>query len=198
MKVKVEFLDDAGKTLMVETHHRRNDTFNVDRTDHIMSGESNVFDVPASGRLIVNMPTATEAAVYSREQAASISPSAQKNSDVEPDAPDPMHGKPTRKDLDDALAKLPDDQTDPDYVVASMKQHWGDVFTDADEKTVRSKVVKRTPPQGGVAKPQGMTTAANAPQVGTAATPTGVKTTTMPNTTPATGSPPQGGSTEKK
>lgn len=49
---------------------------------------------------------------------------------------------PTREKLDAALAALPGDYTDPDYVVGSMRVHFGTIFTDADEKTARERVVK--------------------------------------------------------
>jgi len=47
---------------------------------------------------------------------------------------------PTRAELDSALASLPGTYTDPDYVVRSMRSHFGDLFTDADEATVRDLV----------------------------------------------------------
>ena len=48
---------------------------------------------------------------------------------------------PTRADLDAALAALPGEYTDADYVVNGMRAHYGDLFTAKDEKAVR-KVVK--------------------------------------------------------
>ncbi|UIS24756.1 hypothetical protein P9A53_gp23 [Xanthomonas phage vB_Xar_IVIA-DoCa6] len=47
-----------------------------------------------------------------------------------------------RKELDQAIAGLPGDHTDPDYVVNSMRNHWGDLFTAGDELMVREVVVK--------------------------------------------------------
>lgn len=49
---------------------------------------------------------------------------------------------PTREDLDAAIASLPGDQTDPDYVVNAMRSHFGDLFTAGDELMVRETVVK--------------------------------------------------------
>lgn len=47
---------------------------------------------------------------------------------------------PTREQLDAALAALPGEYKDADYVVNQMRAHWGDVFTDADEAKVRELV----------------------------------------------------------
>lgn len=45
-----------------------------------------------------------------------------------------------RMHLDHALAQLPGDQTDPEYVVRMMRSFYGDLFTDADELLVRDLV----------------------------------------------------------
>lgn len=50
--------------------------------------------------------------------------------------------KPTRADLDAALATLPGEEKDPDYVVRAMRSHFGAVFTEADEAKVRDLVKK--------------------------------------------------------
>lgn len=214
MKVKVEFLEEGDKTLMVETHQKRNETFNIMKSDHIMAGDSLVFDLPVNGRLIVNAPSAVEAAVYDRDQAASISPSKQSNVEGKADAPvgaaDPKTKKPTRAELDAELAKLPNTQTDPDYVVKAMQSHWGDVFTADDEKVVRAKVQKRTPPTGGAAKPTTSTTTTpnsapvhsnespNSVDSRAPATP-GATPNTPPNASPGAGAnATPGGNTEKK
>ncbi len=47
---------------------------------------------------------------------------------------------PTRQELDTALAALPGENTDPEYVVRAMRAHFGALFTDADEATVRAAV----------------------------------------------------------
>lgn len=47
---------------------------------------------------------------------------------------------PTRAELDGALAALPGDNTDADYVVRGMRSYFGGLFTDDDEKTVREVV----------------------------------------------------------
>ena len=46
----------------------------------------------------------------------------------------------TRTDIDKALAALPGDQTDQEYVVGAMRNHYGDLFTADDEKSVRELV----------------------------------------------------------
>lgn len=48
---------------------------------------------------------------------------------------------PTREELDAAIAGLPGDNTDPDYVVNAMRTHFGDLFTAGDELMVREAVV---------------------------------------------------------
>lgn len=47
-----------------------------------------------------------------------------------------------RAELDAALEHLPGDNNDPEYVVNAMRNHFGDVFTDADEDKVRELVKK--------------------------------------------------------
>lgn len=54
--------------------------------------------------------------------------------------PEPQTPK-TREALDAALASLPGDQKDPEYVVRSMKEYFGDLFTDEDEARVRELVI---------------------------------------------------------
>ncbi|WP_428309259.1 hypothetical protein [Hydrocarboniphaga sp.] len=46
----------------------------------------------------------------------------------------------TRADLDAALAQLPGDQADADYVVKSMRSFYGSLFTAKDEAAVRAAV----------------------------------------------------------
>lgn len=45
-----------------------------------------------------------------------------------------------------ALNQLPGDYRDADYVVRAMREHFGDVFTEADEDLVRDRV-KPSPPK---------------------------------------------------
>lgn len=52
---------------------------------------------------------------------------------------------PTREDLDKAIAALPGTETDADYVVRAMGAHFGEVFTDDDEKRVRELVKADAP-----------------------------------------------------
>jgi hypothetical protein len=56
---------------------------------------------------------------------------------------------PTRKQLDEALAGLPGEQTDPDYVVNSMRSFFGDLFTSGDEMMVRETVVAKPATDAG-------------------------------------------------
>lgn len=51
----------------------------------------------------------------------------------------------TREELDTALATLPGDYTDPDFVVTGMRRHFGELFTAADEAKIRDLV---KPPAG--------------------------------------------------
>lgn len=53
---------------------------------------------------------------------------------------------PSRAGLDAALAVLPAEYTDANYVVTQMRGHFGDLFTDADEAKVRELVVAKEPP----------------------------------------------------
>ena len=46
-----------------------------------------------------------------------------------------------RAELDAALASLPGENSDPEYVVRAMRSHFGAVFTDTDEARVREAVV---------------------------------------------------------
>lgn len=46
----------------------------------------------------------------------------------------------TREELDAALDALPGDQSDPDYVVGSMRSYFGELFTQEDESRVRTLV----------------------------------------------------------
>lgn len=50
-----------------------------------------------------------------------------------------------RAALDAALAELPGDHTDPDYVVRGMRSHFLDLFTEDDERTVRELVMAPVP-----------------------------------------------------
>lgn len=65
---------------------------------------------------------------------------------VEIDVADPERTGPERSDLDGALDRLPDGNTDPEYVVKAMRAFFGDLFTDADEVRVRELVKPRAEP----------------------------------------------------
>lgn len=70
-----------------------------------------------------------------------------------PDNP-PEESKPDltaeRAKVDAAIAALPGDYTDPDYVVEGMRAHFGELFTDTDETRVR-ELVKVPPPKATTA-----------------------------------------------
>lgn len=51
----------------------------------------------------------------------------------------------TREALDAALAQLPADYTDPEYVLTHMRSHFGDLFTAEDEAKVRELVIAQKP-----------------------------------------------------
>ncbi|WP_313818729.1 hypothetical protein [Cupriavidus sp.] len=69
-----------------------------------------------------------------------------------------------RAELDKALASLPGENTDPDYVVGAMRAHFKDLFTEADEAKVRD-LVKEPASTGTQEGPQGerAATASEAP-----------------------------------
>lgn len=50
-----------------------------------------------------------------------------------------------RKELEAAIAALPGDYTDADYVVEGMQAHYGDLFTTSDEAIVRDRVKPPAP-----------------------------------------------------
>ena len=58
-----------------------------------------------------------------------------------------------RAEVDKAIASLPGENTDPDYVVNAMRSHFKALFTDADEAKVRELV--KSPQSGGQEVPQG-------------------------------------------
>lgn len=60
--------------------------------------------------------------------------------------------KAKRAELDAALATLPGNEKDADYVVRAMRSHFGEVFTDADEKQVRDLVKPASEPASETGK----------------------------------------------
>lgn len=70
-----------------------------------------------------------------------------------------VHGKDdapvvTRSELDAALAGLPGENSDPEYVIRAMRSHFAELFTEVDEARVRELV---TP--GAVKPSDGLTVA---------------------------------------
>ena len=59
-----------------------------------------------------------------------------------------------REELDEALAQLPGEYDDPEYVVEGMRSHFGGTFTAEDEKRVRELVKPKATGNGGGAQPQ--------------------------------------------
>ena len=96
MKIRVEIISEtddskvpesARRTVDVQTHSRRGDMFNIDKSDSVIEGNDMVFNVPAGGRLVINTPQVREDLVYDRDQAASIRMSNQVNTEMRADAP---------------------------------------------------------------------------------------------------------------
>lgn len=73
-----------------------------------------------------------------------------------------------RAELDKALAELPGENTDPDYVVGAMRAHFKGMFTDEDEAKVR-EIVKA--PNTGTPDGQQAEGDVQAPEQGPAAAP---------------------------
>lgn len=114
----------AGKTIAINGHEFVDGEFTYAGSDHQVATLARVFEfygaVPA-------------------EKAELEELRAQKQEKGNP---------PTRKQLDEAIAGLPGEQTDPDYVVNAMRSHFGDLFTSGDEMMVREVVVKPAPNTG--------------------------------------------------
>lgn len=64
--------ESERKSVSVETHSRRGDSFNVDKTDNVMEGDTVLFAVPNGGRLILTTPQEVNEVVYDRDQAAAV------------------------------------------------------------------------------------------------------------------------------
>lgn len=73
-----------------------------------------------------------------------------------------------RAELEKALAELPGENTNPDYVVGAMRAHFKGVFTDEDEAKVR-EIVKA--PNAGTPDGQQAEGDVQAPEQGPAAAP---------------------------
>lgn len=73
--------DSERKSISVETHARRGETFTIQKVDTIMEGEekATTFNIPTGGRLVVTTPLTTEEIVYDPVQGAAIRKSAQVN-----------------------------------------------------------------------------------------------------------------------
>lgn len=109
MKIAVKIVSevDVGenpsdrRAIHIETHSRRNDSFNVQKVDDVMEGDEGVFLVPVGGRLVINTPQTNEEIVYDKEQGAAVRATLQNNDEGKADAVDM-----------DALAKTKQDEAD--------------------------------------------------------------------------------------
>lgn len=82
MQIEVKIVKDTNdnvkrpeserKSISVETHSRRGDSFNVDKTDNVMEGDTVLFTVPNGGRLVLTTPQEVNEVIYDREQAAAV------------------------------------------------------------------------------------------------------------------------------
>lgn len=81
------------------------------------------------------------------------------SADAVPESADGARFADARAALDIALRQLPGGNEDPDYVARAMRNHFGAVFTDADEAKVREVVLA---PQAAPVEPA---TVADAPEI---------------------------------
>lgn len=79
------------------------------------------------------------------------------SADAVPESADGARFADARAALDIALRQLPGGNDDPDYVARAMRNHFGAVFTDADEAKVREVVLA---PQGPVVETAALADAA--------------------------------------
>lgn len=154
MKVKIEFLrDDAEKDMAasVETQHRRGDTFTIHKADMLMNGESTTLLVPSSGRLVINMPTATEKPVYDREQGAAVLPSAQRQGTEGADRPNPAEVIATKERELEELKRAENDRREKERLAAEQEAEADRAAQQAKTgtQTATMPTSTRTPPQGG-------------------------------------------------
>lgn len=221
MRVKVEFIKEESESelsALVETQHRRGDTFSIHRGEHLMNGDIATYTLPASGRLVINMPTSTEKPIYDRDQAAAIMPSAQRQGDEGADRPDLQEIRTTKQreleEIDRQLAERKardEEQARADAEAQRQAQDDEAAKTRAAvEAKNRNETVapaasplpgQRTPPQGG--QPLNKPTTATAPVANKTAGSTTIDASKAPN--PSTNSQPSsssgassGGNTEKK
>jgi hypothetical protein len=84
MQIKVEIVGEPDnvpsserKSITVETHARRGDTFNILKSDAVLQNTPTVFTVPSGGRLVLTTPEGHEQVVMDNSQSAAIRPAAQ-------------------------------------------------------------------------------------------------------------------------
>lgn len=156
MRVKIEFLrDDAEQNLSasIETQHKRGDTFTIHRAEQIMNGDSQTFTVPSSGRLVINMPTATEKPVYDRVQGAAVLASAQTQALEGADRPDMQSIIRTKEqeleELKSAEAAEKERQANIDAENARMVEEKKRLANETQKSVDAKNATIRTPPTGG-------------------------------------------------
>lgn len=229
MRVKVEFIkEDSEKELsaLVETQHKRGDsTFTIHRGEQLINGDTATYTLPPSGRLVINMPTATEKPIYDRDQAAAVLSSAQRQGGEGADRPDQAEIIRTKERELEELKSAQRAQQETDQNTREENARMEELKRAEAEKTRQAVDAKNAQIAGAVPRPNsapvGSNESPNSKSSQTSPTPGGatggntpnkaptaapgmtqsggtVKTTTTPSTTPAHGGAPQGGNTEKK
>lgn len=74
------------RTVVVETHGLRGETFIVLRTDQLLEGETKLLDAPAGGRIILTVPKEADM-VFDKEQNAAVRTVNQQNEEGRADRP---------------------------------------------------------------------------------------------------------------
>lgn len=95
MKIRIEVVNENEKipetdrqSAMIELHNRKGDVFNVLRTTDIIEGsESQTFDIPVGGRLVITTPNVEREIVMDTDQNAAVKKAAQTNNNDVADAP---------------------------------------------------------------------------------------------------------------
>lgn len=225
MRVKVEFLKDGvddNASMSVETQHKRGEAFTIHTAQNVLAGDTATFTVPASGRLVLNMPTATEKPIYDREQAAAVLSSAQVQGGEGADRPNQAEIIRTKEQELEELKSAQRAQQETDQATRDENARMAAEKQAQADKTRQMVDAKNAAITGTATQPNSAPVASNespnSKSSQTSPTPAGatggvtpnkattglaqsggtVRTTTTPNTTPAHGGAPQGGNTEKR
>lgn len=188
MRVKIEVIretdaDTDRQNVSIETQMKRNDSFNIMSAQDVIEGETATFTLAPGGRLVINSSRAIEEPVYDRDQGAAVYASQQRQGREGADRTDPDH-----------LVKLKEQE------LKQAKENAANIKEQNQRQMDAEAAARRTPMQGGQPLNQrGAVAPSVQGQAGVQRTgDSAVKTTTTPNTTPASGGAPQGGNTEKK